>query len=610
MGKKGEEIHAISNVTERLAFLSNKYFYLLLWATISLALILRIAALFSLKNSVYFDFLLWDERLYHVYAAKIADGSYQSTSVYEFAPLPAYLMAIIYKLFSPNILYIRITNIIFGVLTCYLVYLIGKEMTNRTVGLFACIIASLYKPFIFYSIVPLKTSLSLFLFASAIYLLVAILNEHSMIKIFLLGLAGGLMFNVRGNYGILIPVILLIILLNLYHEQRGHLKTLSLPFLLFIAGLSLSTSPFIVRNYKAAGKFVLTASQAGFNLYLGNNLQNPDPYYRPVPFASASPFKQGVQFTIEASRRSHKKLSPREASSYWSLEVVNTALEQPAAFIWKLVQKTLAFFNQFEAGDHYHIGFISDFVGFFKFPFFSLWLIFPFGMAGMMISVLSSKKLLALHAIFFLYALTLILFFTNTRYRLPLLVILIPFAVIGINCLASILQQRQLKNIAIYASIFIAFLIVEFLPIRGSDDVSAYYNTHAIILDVKGLKDQAIEYWERSSEMNKPPSAYANLALAGKYLIKRDVKKAAFYLDKIPKDSFAAAAKYEMIGDMLVLQGHTERAIAAYQRSLAINSGQRKPRLKLIRIYDIFDRERALRERERFQYISSFYTML
>ena len=148
-----------------------KQTYLLLSAILLLALILRIVALLSLKESIYFDYLLWDERLYHNWAMKIAKGTFHSSSVYEMAPLPAYLMAFIYRIFSPDILYIRILHIIFGVLTCFLIYLIGKEMADRTVGLIACLIACLYKPFIFYSIVPLKTALSVFLFALMCYLL-------------------------------------------------------------------------------------------------------------------------------------------------------------------------------------------------------------------------------------------------------------------------------------------------------------------------------------------------------------------------------------------------------------------------------------------------------
>jgi 4-amino-4-deoxy-L-arabinose transferase-like glycosyltransferase len=609
MGKERKQASINLDTAQGVAGISERYVYLVMGCILLLALILRLIALLYMKKSIYFDFLLWDERVYHTWATKIANGTFKSSSVYEFAPLPAYVIAIIYKIFSPDILYIRIANIIFGVLTCYLAYLLGKEMANRTTGLFACLIACLYKPFIFYSIVPLKTSLSVFLFALSMYLLMAIINKNSMIKVLLVGIAIGLMLNVRGNFVVIVPLVLLVILWNIY-RNRSPFKTLTANVVLYMVGLSISISPFMVRNYRVSGRLALTTSQAGFNLYLGNNLQNPDPYYRPVPFASASPFKQGIQFTIEASRRTHKRLSPQEASSYWSREVFRMALNHPAAFLWKLCQKTLVLFNQFEAGDHYHIGFVSNYVSFFKFPFLSLWLILPLGMAGMAVTVFKSRKLLALSSIFLLYAATLIAFHTNTRYRLPLLVVLIPFAVMGINCLLSFIKNRQIKGIVIYSSIAMAFFIVEFLPIRGTDDMTAYYNTHAIILDAKGLKDQAIGYWERSSEMNKPPSAFANLVLAGKYLIKGDMGKAASYLDKIPDRSFAAASKYEMMGDMMVHQGRIENAISAYERSLEINSGQRRAQLKLARIYNRIDRKRALQEYKKLSYISSFYDVL
>ena len=217
-------------------------------------------------------------------------------------------------------------------------------------------------------------------------------------------------------------------------------------------------SPFIVRNYLVAGESAPTPSQSGFNLYMCNNLQ----YSYPLPFTSTSPAVMGIHFTIEASRRVGKKLSPREASRYWTNEVIKTAIEQPADFMWKKCKSTLVFFNWFEKGDHYHIGFVSDFVKFFKFPFLSLWLILPLGMAGMITDSFRSRNALILSLIFLIYASTLILFFTNVRVRLPLLAILIPFAVSGLNDLNSHIKKSQLKNIAVYSAVVILFLSLNF----------------------------------------------------------------------------------------------------------------------------------------------------
>ena len=137
--------------------------------------------------------------------------------------------------------------------------------------------------------------------------------------------------------------------------------------------------------------------------------------------------------------------------------------------------------------------------------------------------------------------------------------------------------------------------------------MSAYYNTHAVILDSVGLENEAIKYWEESCKMNKSYSVYADLSLAGKYLKKKDIDKAIKYLNLIPDNSFAASDKYRIMGDIMLLKNQIKKAIQAYQTSLNINSGQTKTRQKLINTLLRVDRKRALREYKELEYISSFY---
>jgi 4-amino-4-deoxy-L-arabinose transferase-like glycosyltransferase len=587
----------------------DRYAHVFLLGILLLALAVRICALFDLRETVYFDSLLIDERVYHEWASSIADGTFKSRSVYEFAPLPAYIMAFVYKILSPNFQYVRGMNIILGILLCLLVYLIGRELRDRLAGLLACLVAALYEPFILYSIVPLKTSLVIFLFALAVYLLVTTLGKISFIKVLFLGAVAGLLINSRPNFIVIIPFLPLFVIWDLYkNKTRSSWKAMTITFALYVLGFSLAVSPFVIRNYKAAGQFALTTTQTGRNLYYANNLENRDPYYRPVPFASSVPTEQAVQFTIEASRRVDTRLTPEEASSYWTHEVLKTALEHPAAFMWKLIQKTLVLFNRFEAGDHYHIGFLSRFVTFFKWPFLPFWLILPLGMAGVAVHVFSSRKTKALCLIFVLYSATLVAFYSSTRLRLPLLIILIPFSAIGaLHIFSLLLEHAGFKKVGLYAAIVATFLIIAFLPVRGTGDLTAYYNTHAFILDEKGCKDEAIKYWEESSRMDRPYSAYANLFLAGRYYGRGDHDKAERSLKKIPDSSFAASAKYSLIGDLRVHEGKIDDAVAAYEKSLSINSGQRRIRWELIKLYWNRDKERALAEYKTLQYINSFY---
>ena len=97
-------------------------------AAVIFGLLLRLLALWDLSGSIYYDFLLWDEKIYHKWASALASGTFQSNAVYEFEPLPAYVFAVIYKLFSPRGLWIRLFNILLGSLTCWLVWLALRRM--------------------------------------------------------------------------------------------------------------------------------------------------------------------------------------------------------------------------------------------------------------------------------------------------------------------------------------------------------------------------------------------------------------------------------------------------------------------------------------------------
>lgn len=590
---------------------------LLLILILSLALALRLLALLSLKGSVYFNFLLWDERVYHIWALKIADGTFQSTSVYEFAPLPAYLYAFVYKLLSPDPLWVRLLNILFGVITCYLVYRIGDELGGRVIGLASCLVAAMFEPFILFSIVPLKASLSACLFALVVCLLLAGMRRASAVIMLFLGLTLGILLNVRPQSGILIPLLPLILLWHSYRptanpvlsvlREKGRLFSLIGLLATYAAGLAIAVSPFVIRNYRVSGELALMASQSGFNLYTANDLRTRGPYFLPVSFASTSPFEQGVQFTIEASRRSGRKLTAREASSYWTREAVRRAMAQPAAALWKLCQKAVVFFQEYQPANHYDIGFLSRFVPFFRVSFPWFWLVMSFGMAGMLVRISRCRKSLALGLIFLFYGLTLVLFFTTSRYRLPVLVIVIPFAAMGLFDLHRFLRERQWRRTAFYAATVAFFSFVAFIPLPGKGDMTAYYNTHAIVLDAGGFRKEAMEYWEESSRMQGRYSDFANLSLAGKYLRAGMTQRSLSYLDKISDDSYAAAFKYDLLGDVLLNRRDVAGAVNAYERSLQIHSGQRSPRQKLIKLYWRLDRQKALEEHERLEYVSSFY---
>ena len=587
-----------------LASFTERYGTILLVSILILAAILRFIALSNWGDSLYADFLLWDERIYDTWAQKAALGAISPFPVAEFAALPAYLMFFVYKILSPNPFFIRFLNIIFGLITCWLIYKIGEELGGRRIGLGAALLACLYKPFIFFNVTILKESLGIFLFAAVLYLLLLVLRRPETWRILLLAFAAGLLANVRQNAVVLIPWIALLIAWAAWRDG-WQWKRSAMTAALFVVGITFSLAPFLAAQYRLTGEMRPTAA-GGFNLFLANNPDNPYPYYRPASFAISIPAQQAVQFTIEASRRTGKKLSPQEASDFWTREVVKEILERPAAFAVKLGQKTLVLFNAFEGEDNYHIGFMSRFIPFFRFPFPGLALLLPFGMAGMILCA-RSRAAFALLSIATIYSLTLIAFFTNMRIGIPLVVILIPFAILGIADLYRWFRERRTGKIITFGAVVAAFLIIEFIPVAGTGDMTAYYNTHAINMASKRFEQEAIRYWQESSVMNRPYSAYANQNLAAVSFRRGNPAEGKRYLALIPDASFAAAQKHELMGDILIREGRTNEAVAAYRRALSVNAGQRGVYMKMIRIFETTNPSEANRLRQQLAWVASFY---
>jgi len=575
----------------------------------------RVAALLDLRGTIYFDALLTDERAYHEWAKRIADGSFHSSSVYELAPLPAYLMALLYEIFSPNVLYVRLMNIAFGVATCGLVYALGRDLFGKAVGLASCLVAALYQQLVFYSIVPLKTSLSVFCLAACAALLVRTLREDgaqnrgaraAILESSAIGAMAGLMIHVRGNFAALVPVLAVFAFLGPKSAPRPLGARLSV-LAAFGLGFAIAVSPVVVRNAVVAGDVALTTAQKGRNLYFGNNPGNGTPYYQPVRFASSVPEEQAVQFVIEAGRRAGKRLSQGEASAFWTREVLRYAAQRPQEFLEGLGRKVLALLNRFESSDHYHVGFMSRFAHIFELPFIPLWLVLPFGLTGMLVFARRSRCHLALVVLAAAYGATLVAFVVNARYRLPLAAVLIPFAVAGAFHLGRAVAERRPGRAIAFSACAAILAAIEFLPLSGTGDLSGYASSHAALLNARGDTAGALRMWEEASRMGGVYSPVANLFLAGKAAEQGDMGAAFRWAEAIPDESFAASPKYALQGDLHVARGDARAAVAAYEKSLEINSGQRRIRKELIRLYARTAPEKVVPARRELARIESFF---
>jgi tetratricopeptide (TPR) repeat protein len=288
--------------------------------------------------------------------------------------------------------------------------------------------------------------------------------------------------------------------------------------------------------------------------------------------------------------------------------VFRDAIAEPGRFVSRTIAKGVALLHHYEAGDHYHVGFVSRFVPYFQLPFLAIWTVLPLGIAGLVLGfALRCRPALELACFAVLYGLTLVAFFTNTRYRLPLLMPLIPLAVWSAGQIAGLLREQRRKDVAIWGAAAVAAFTLAFAPLPGAGDLTAYYNTHALLLDANGDEAGAVSFWEQSEALEGAYSSFASLSLAGVRIKQGRAAPALSHLSRISDDSPVAAERYAIEGEIYRRLGQTDRAIVSLERSLDINSAQRRVRRRLILVLKDVDPARQRQHERELAHVDQFY---
>lgn len=581
------------------------FYHRLLFCVIFLsALALRLYALLAIENTPYFSFLLPDERYYHNWAVDIVNGAPQA-GAYEYAPLPAYTIALLYKLSTVDVYVVRIFNIVCNLAGCLLVYLICRKVVGKNWALLGLLLAAISTELVLYSVVPLKTSMAFFLLSLLTYFFLLQTEKTTAFLLFLSGGILGLLIMVRPNALILLPFIPLL----LFHIKRNKklFQTLVGNYFFYTAGFVIAIAPFTLLNIQSSGDHSFLPVQSGFLFYCTNTVENPTPFYKPVPFASSLPEEQGTHFQIEASIRLKERVSPRTASQFWQMEVLHEAQREPERILTKLKNKIGILFSFSENSDHYSTHVVSELSPFFTHLHLKMWLFILFGYCGLLFSFKEDRVLRCLSCIVLLYLATLAIYSTGNRFFLPLLTLLIPFSVWTSKKIFNSLRYKKYSALGIIILSLAALFYLGNLPITGAGDMSKHYNNLAFIHFQKNDINKALTYWHKSYDRKEAYSDIAALFIAGQEYNSHGPERAIQRLTGISDSSFMASAKYASLGDIYNHHNKSQKALSAYQRSLSYNQGQTRVREVSISLLSRLSPSQAAEMQEELDWILTFY---
>ncbi|HXI03487.1 MAG TPA: glycosyltransferase family 39 protein, partial [Candidatus Saccharimonadales bacterium] len=378
------------------------------------ALIPRVLYVIEIDRAGLGAFLRLDPLYYQQWALRIAGGDWLGHEAFEMAPLYPYALAVVYKLFGAGLTLPRILQAVLGAATCSGTFLLGKRLFGRAAGIAAGAGLAAYGPAIYYDGQINKTTLALALSLAFAGLLV--LSERRRgAWIAAGGACLGLTALVHENVNVAAPVLLLWLLWPARGERLASRLRLGV---LFVAGYAAVVLPVTARNVLAAHEYVLITSAGGENFYTGNN---PDASgrYGPPPFVRPDPFLEHEDFRTEAARRLGHPVTRHEASAYWWHEGLRFIAANPVRYLRLLWDKFSVFFNAFERPDNFSYANFRLFSRTLSLPWLGFAVVMPLALAGIVLSARRWAALVPIYAAAGAYVASGLIFFTQSRYRMP-----------------------------------------------------------------------------------------------------------------------------------------------------------------------------------------------
>lgn len=401
------------------------------------ALALRLVHVLAMRQSPYFTHPIIDALTYHQAAVSIATGHGHPDRVFWQPPGYSYFLAILYAFAGVgNFLVPRIVQAFLGAASAALTAWIGSQYFGRRIGLAAGCIVAAYGMLVYFDGELLGASLTVFLQVAAMALAVFALDQERPRQAwFGAGFVAGL--------ASLVTATSLIFVAGFAIAARRNAPAVLL-------GTALAIAPVTIRNVTHGGEFVPISSNAGINLYIGNN---PD-YDRTV---GIRPDRVWTEFTKEPFQ--HGVTTQSGASAYWTRRALTWAGTHPVDFLslqWRKLRLFLGgdeiYRNQAIYPSRRYSPVLAALL--WKMPglAFPFGVLAPFALIGLA-AVWRKAPLLA--SIVLLYSIGVVAFFIAARYRVPLVPYLAIFAVAGVGWLWRVTPSRKLTAGVAVVAVFV-----------------------------------------------------------------------------------------------------------------------------------------------------------
>lgn len=410
-----------------------------------LAVGLRWIHVLGMAASPYFDEPVMDP-LFHVeWARALASGETFLEGPFFRAPLYPWCLGLVQGVFGDGLLVPRLLQGLLGGLTTALVYGLGRQLFGRTVATVAGLLAATSWVLIYFDGELLIPTLYVPLVLAGLLASLRFAAAESAQARGRWALAAGL---VLGLAAIARPNVLLFMpFLALWIWRRGEARELRAA-LLFSVALMLPIAPISAYNRIEGGEWVLISSQAGVNLWIGNNPAS-DGSTAIVPGTQGG-WWEGFHGARDLARaEAGEPLSDAGISRHYTGKALDWIGAEPVAFANHLLWKLRLFWIDWELGNNQEIRFFArrfNPLSRFSLPFS---LLAGLGLVGAaMAATRRGRESFPLWGFLAVYTVSVVGFFVCSRFRVPVLPVLMVFAAHALVSLVQAAQQARWSQVA------------------------------------------------------------------------------------------------------------------------------------------------------------------
>ncbi|RJP60318.1 MAG: tetratricopeptide repeat protein [Candidatus Auribacter fodinae] len=556
---------------------------------------IRFMYLEQIKTNPFFEPRSLDPFFYHSWAQDIAHGNLNGDGVFRGMPLYAYLLGTIYKLTEDSLYCAYCANSLLGALSCMLIFFIGKKLFGSATGIIAGLLAVFYKPFIFYEGMLVGVTLAVFLYLLCLLLLLRFTTQPNSKDAILTGAIIGISALCRASI-LLLPIITIFFYPRFLKKvYKGEFIKKSLIIILCAYSIVLATG---IRNYIIAKDFVLITAHSGLNFYIGNNSSATGKFHAPDGVGRQPELMMSNAHAM-AEKTLGRTLKPSEASAYWKQLGQSFIITHPYSYIRLLLKKLTLFFQGAEIADFRNITFFERFSSIMRLPLVTYQFIIPLAILGLIITRKQRGDISILRYFIISNLISVILYFVNSRYRLPAVPVFIIFAAYALKSIAEKIREKDVKRVAGLATALIVLFSATFIT-REQVDLSDDYNELASWY-VYNKKDIArgIALFREALKIS-PENEYVWFNLGRTYFEDNRLEEAEeCFLNTIEfnKDDYES---YNILGIIYTRMRRLDDALSAYEKSLQINPAYYKAINNMAEVYIIIgDNDKAEQLRKR-----------